>query len=200
LSESSIDTCTGSEYCDTDSVSCVALLCEPDQPACDGTLATTCNSEGTGYTGGGTDCAETSESCAAGECVDVGCADGTVEEEFAGGVQGCAGSVSHDSRNTLCAVGFVACTAAQWVGRATQVEPQNEYWVEEDLRYSGSNGACSVSASTGTACSTAPFRVCPSSTVISGCSWINCGLESTAVNDYFGGCSDASAGTLCCPQ
>lgn len=200
LSESVYDTCTSGEYCDTDSAACADLLCTPDYPACDGTIATTCNSDGTGYVGGGTDCADYSESCAAGVCVAVGCADGTLEEDFGGGVHGCTGSVTYASRSTLCASGFVACTALEWVNRPMQVAPLNEYWVEEDLQYTGSSGACGVVLSGGTACTSyGPFRVCPS-TSATGCSWANCGYESTSVNDYFGGCNDAYAGTLCCPE
>lgn len=63
-------TCPTGQFCDASgtSVQCVDLLCEPEAPACNGSLATTCNAAGDGYAAGGTDCSETEEYCVNGEC------------------------------------------------------------------------------------------------------------------------------------
>jgi hypothetical protein len=62
------ETCTAGTFCDADAAQCVDLLCEPDGPACNGTVATTCNAAGDGYLAGGTDCADSEEFCVDGEC------------------------------------------------------------------------------------------------------------------------------------
>ena len=58
------------EFCNPESGDCEPLLCQPDQPACDGSIATTCNSTGDGYEEGGTDCEDTDQVCVAGGCAD----------------------------------------------------------------------------------------------------------------------------------
>ncbi len=62
--------CPTGQFCDASgtSVQCVDLLCEPEAPACDGSLATTCNAAGDGYEAGGTDCSESDQYCVNGEC------------------------------------------------------------------------------------------------------------------------------------
>ncbi|HEU5074034.1 MAG TPA: hypothetical protein VFU02_07670 [Polyangiaceae bacterium] len=64
------ETCYTGQYCEDSgtTVQCVDLLCTPDEPACNGSLATTCNAAGDGYVDGGTDCSETEEFCVNGEC------------------------------------------------------------------------------------------------------------------------------------
>jgi hypothetical protein len=66
--------CWDGEYCDAATATCKDQICTPDTPACDGTIATTCNAEGSGYVSGGTNCANNSTTCSMGTCVD--CADG----------------------------------------------------------------------------------------------------------------------------
>jgi hypothetical protein len=44
-------------------------VCTPNQPSCNGTIATKCNGDGSGYVAGGTDCRP--KSCSAGMCVDA---------------------------------------------------------------------------------------------------------------------------------
>lgn len=63
-------TCATGQFCDASgtSVQCIDLLCQPGEPACNGSVATTCNDEGDGYEAGGTDCSATEEFCVNGEC------------------------------------------------------------------------------------------------------------------------------------
>lgn len=68
LSSTLYSTCPSGTFCDPNLAQCIDLLCEPDGPACNGTVATTCNAAGDGYLGGGTDCADTEEFCVDGEC------------------------------------------------------------------------------------------------------------------------------------
>jgi hypothetical protein len=63
-----VQTCTVQQYCDPVSATCKALVCIPNQPACNGTIATTCNADGTGYVAGGVDCSP--KICSGGACVD----------------------------------------------------------------------------------------------------------------------------------
>src|SRR5262249_10843703 len=39
-------TCASGQYCDATSLACKAQLCTPSQPACSGTVRTTCNADG----------------------------------------------------------------------------------------------------------------------------------------------------------
>ena len=62
------DDCPQGLACDPLTTNCDPLICEPDQPACNENLVTTCDATGFGYTGAETDCG--SESCWQGECYD----------------------------------------------------------------------------------------------------------------------------------
>jgi hypothetical protein len=62
-------TCTDREYCSTTTLDCQLRVCMPNQPACNGNVATTCNGDGSGYVAGGTSCAP--KLCSVGACVDV---------------------------------------------------------------------------------------------------------------------------------
>jgi hypothetical protein len=70
LSSSVQLTCSNAELCDVGTLSCIDLLCAPDEPACNSSIATTCNAEGDGYLAGGTDCSESDQFCVNGECQD----------------------------------------------------------------------------------------------------------------------------------
>ncbi len=61
--------CASGTYCDAASPQCKTWACTPSQPACDGTTASTCNGNGSGYLAGGTDCAASGKTCSAGSCV-----------------------------------------------------------------------------------------------------------------------------------
>ncbi len=137
-------------------------------------------------------------------CVpNVGCADGSVEQVFANGMIGCAGSVAYASRDTLCAPGYQPATAAQWVANRGTAVPAHDYWTDDSLLWNGTGpSACFVSTTVGnTSCGTSPMRVCtPGGTDPEGntCNWTHCGLNANAPDQFFGGCV-SNAGTLCMP-
>ena len=136
-------------------------------------------------------------------CVpNTGCADGSVEQVFANGMVGCAGSVAYASRDTLCSVGYQPATAAQWVANRGAAVPAHDYWTDDSLLWNGTSSACFVSTSVGgTTCGASPMRVCtPGGTDAEGntCNWTHCGLNTTTPDQFFGGCV-SNAGTLCMP-
>ncbi|HET7538833.1 MAG TPA: hypothetical protein VFK05_03150 [Polyangiaceae bacterium] len=51
------------EYCDDLDNKCTRQVCKPNQPACNGSFATTCNAHGSGTLPGGTDCSATQQTC-----------------------------------------------------------------------------------------------------------------------------------------
>ncbi|MBU8896738.1 hypothetical protein KRR26_14055 [Corallococcus sp. M34] len=133
---------------------------------------------------------------------DSGCADGTNEQVFADNLVGCAGKVTWDQRSTLCASGWTASTASQWVNRPGIAIPTHNYWTADNLRYVGTAYACIASPTTGTDCgANSPMRVCTplgSDTEGNACNWQNCGYLTATPNQYFGGCvGNTTAGTLC---
>ena len=138
-----------------------------------------------------------------------GCADGSVEQVFAGGIVGCAGAVTFPNRKSLCAAGFHPLASMTWrTSRGTTV-PTHHYWTNDILNYTGTGtGMCSAEYATrGTACPPDdPMRVCASTVVDpegNRCNWFNCAFDSgsTTPNEYFGGCAgNHTAGTLCVPD
>ncbi len=65
--------CPAGTVCDATTGACRSQDCEPNQPACDGNVATQCTASGRGYTGPRTDCAPTGLVCVGGECLPVIC-------------------------------------------------------------------------------------------------------------------------------
>jgi hypothetical protein len=139
----------------------------------------------------------------------AGCADGTAEQVFAGGIVGCAGSVTYPNRQTLCAAGYHPLAAMTWRTSRGATVPTHHYWTDDILNYAGTGtGMCSAEYATrGTACpANQPMRVCASAVLDpegNRCNWFNCSFDSggTTPNEYFGGCSgNATAGTLCVPD
>ena len=55
-------------YCDDGE--CLPFVCQPEQPACDGDVARTCNARGDGYLAGGVDCEVTDQICLGGACAE----------------------------------------------------------------------------------------------------------------------------------
>jgi hypothetical protein len=140
----------------------------------------------------------------------AGCADGTVEQSFAGGIVGCAGSVTFPNRDSLCAPGYHPINAQTWRTSRGPTVPTHHYWTDDVLNYMGlGSGNCSVEYSRGTACPVdQPMRVCAMGTLDpegNRCNWTNCALDTggaaTTPNDFMGGCAgNATAGTLCVPD
>ena len=133
------------------------------------------------------------------------CADGTVEDDF-GGMVGCAGATSFDTADSLCGAGSHVCSATEWTVLRGATAPSAHYWTSDSLRYSGvGSGNCAASRLNGNSCgANTPMRVCaPSQSDSQGnrCNWYNCGYDTTASNDFFGGCNgNTTAGALCCPD
>lgn len=147
------------------------------------------------------------QQCAAGKCkqASVACSDGSDDQVFSGGMRGCAGRTYYFWRATLCRPGYRPCSAAQWVAKRAGQAPKYSYWTNDNLRYNGSEQSCFASLNQGKLCNygAEPMRVCPGHNDAMGnyCSWINCGLDKTKPNQFFGGCvQNPTAGTLCCPH
>jgi hypothetical protein len=134
------------------------------------------------------------------------CYDGlNFSQTFANGINGCGGSVTWESRGSLCAHGSRPCSAAEWIAGHGSTAPTYNYWTNDNLRYSGGPTSCSVSTTTGNFCSAnQPMRLCTSSgsdALGNSCNWFNCGHGTATPNHYFGGCEgNLTAGTLCCPD
>jgi alpha-tubulin suppressor-like RCC1 family protein len=134
-----------------------------------------------------------------------GCADGSADQIFDGNLVGCAGRVAFADRAILCGAGYQPATAAEWVARRRSNAPSHDYWTDDPLLYNGTGtAACFVSTTIGRACDTAsPMRVCTASGTDAegnGCEWTHCGLDVTAPDLFFGGCSgNPTAGALCMP-
>jgi hypothetical protein len=137
-----------------------------------------------------------------------GCADGTAEDVFPGGMVGCAGSVSWANRDSLCAAGYRSATAAEFSQRADWMGlSSHDYWVADNLRYSGSSSSCDVSTTSGNLCTPGnPMRVCtPGGSDAEGnsCTWARCKIDDTfsGSSQSFGGCNaNPTAGTVCLPR
>ena len=65
--------CLDGTYCHLDEENetsvCLGQVCVPDQPTCDGSIATTCNFNGSAVLPDGTDCAEEELDCLDGDCI-----------------------------------------------------------------------------------------------------------------------------------
>jgi hypothetical protein len=138
-------------------------------------------------------------------CIAAGCSDGSIEQTFAGGMVGCAGSESYANRTSICAPGYRVATASEWVALNGGAAPSHDYWTADALKYNGSGpGACFVSTTVGNDCGTTPMRVCtPGGSDAEGnvCNWQHCGIEANAPDEFFGGCvGNTTAGALCVPS
>jgi formylglycine-generating enzyme required for sulfatase activity len=67
LASTELMACDTDHYCDAPSASCKPRICAANEPACNGSVATTCNAQGSGYAANGTQC-DSGYSCADGEC------------------------------------------------------------------------------------------------------------------------------------
>lgn len=94
----------------------------------------------------------------------------TARQVFSAGMVGCSGKVTYANRAQLCnaAAGCTPCTASEWVAKFNGTAPAHQYWVDEALRYTGTEfgcGATTLDEDGGTnidTCSPAsqPMRVC----------------------------------------
>ena len=105
---------------DGDSASCSTQACTANQPVCDGEVATTCKSDGSGPTSGGVDCSSTKQACFAGQCRDVKCSNGKLCDH--GDVYLCSHNGTDISLLTDCNTGEV-CDAAAGACRAKICDP-----------------------------------------------------------------------------
>jgi hypothetical protein len=136
-------------------------------------------------------------------CIVGGCADGSVEQTFAGGMVGCAAAATYANRDTLCGPGYRVATAAEWAALHNGVAPTHNYWTSDALKYSGiGSSSCFVSTTVGNDCGPTPMRVCSGADPEGNlCNWTHCGLEANAPDQFFGGCvGNVSAGALCVPN
>ena len=116
-------------------------VCVPDEPACDGNKATSCNSDGAGYLPGGVKCSST-QTCLAGACETLECtpdarfcsgasvrqcaADGLSSEE----VEPCDSGEYCDSESATCKTGVCAPNAPACNGAvATQCNASGSGYV-----------------------------------------------------------------------
>jgi hypothetical protein len=136
-------------------------------------------------------------------CIVGGCADGSIEQTFAGGMVGCAGNETYANRAALCGPGYRVATAAEWVALRNSLAPTHNYWTTDPLKYNGTgSSSCFVSTSVGNDCGATPMRVCagndPEGNV---CNWTHCGIDANAPDQFFGGCvGNTSAGAVCVPN
>jgi hypothetical protein len=113
-----IQACSTSQYCDVTGVpaTCRPRVCQPDQPACNKTVATLCNHDGSGYAAGGTDCTASSQVCVLGTCQTLVCAPSTYFCQGAN-VERCASDgmsatvYTHCAYNQYCDAATFTCKA-----------------------------------------------------------------------------------------
>ncbi|MBN2572929.1 MAG: hypothetical protein JXP73_00050 [Deltaproteobacteria bacterium] len=105
-----VDSCTGGLECNEYTKTCTPpVVCAPNQPACNGTIATTCNADGTGYVAGGTPCSDPSGLCYQGAC--ASCWPTTY---FCSGA-----TVRHCSADGTTSTLSATCTSSQYCDPAT---------------------------------------------------------------------------------
>lgn len=68
--------CDVSQYCSEEALGCLQDVCAAGAPSCNGSIATTCNEDGSGYIGASTDCAASGLVCSSGACVPGICSPG----------------------------------------------------------------------------------------------------------------------------
>lgn len=113
---------------------------------------------------------------------------------------GCPASVSFELRG--CPDGYQLCSARDWVEKRGGRSPGSNYWVAEELLYSGNDQRCVASPTAGARCGAGSMAVCAATgedAQGNSCDWENCGLEGAFPNEFFGGCA-STAGFLCCPE
>jgi len=144
--------------------------------------------------------------CGTGSTTTSGCAAGTDDQTFNGGMRGCKGQVSFAKRADLCSGKFRVCGAKEWVNLRGNTNPTYNYWTDDVLYAYSTWWGCGVTPSQyyGVHCSaTVPMRVCAGASDPLGnkCQWTGCGYQNSKKNHRFGGCNgNLTAGSLCCPK
>jgi hypothetical protein len=137
------------------------------------------------------------------QAVGGGCADGTAEQSFNGGMVGCAGAVKWADRATLCAKGYHVANAREWRSGRGGASPTHHYWTQDDLHAVGMPGNCSYSYSSGSACPAGqPMHVCSTANMGVDPEGNRCAMVGCSA-DFFGGCTgpgNDTAGSLCVPN
>jgi hypothetical protein len=115
--------CQNGLFCrvDGDRASCSTQACTPNQPVCDGDIATTCKSDGSGPTSGGVDCGGAKQACYAGQCHDAKCSNGSKLCDH-GDVYLCSHNGTDIALLTDCSMGEV-CDANAGACRAKICDP-----------------------------------------------------------------------------
>lgn len=115
--------CTADQVCNNATAPCDEQRCIANQPACDGTVATLCNGDGTGFVPGGTDCTPLAKVCRQGQCIArlcdpnaYWCVDGNVHRCAADGltstlIDTCSSSQRCEPGNEACV--SLACDPGQ---------------------------------------------------------------------------------------
>lgn len=118
------ENCGAGQYCDPVALTCSKGICAPGQPACNGSIATTCNGNGSGFLPRGIDCSsQPDRQCVLGVCLcppQLADCDGQVRT-------GCEANVSNDPDN--CTGCGISCSANHIATRTCD---------------DGCNGACSA--------------------------------------------------------
>ena len=105
-----IEYCAAGLLCNQFTLTCTArTICTPNQPLCNGAVATTCNADGTAYAADSTDCAAVGQVCYQGAC--LAC---WPTAYFCSGaeVRHCAADGKSSTLTTTCASGQYCDTAA----------------------------------------------------------------------------------------
>lgn len=150
-------------------------------------------------------CRCTSDCTPSGSSVNAtrGCVAGAEPQFFAPEMTGCGGKIGYNIRGSLCAAGYVPCSLKQYTQFRQRVVPAAHYWLDDRLSNGGTSDKCFVIPYSPSApgCADSSMLVCnPNGRDRYGnvCTWTNCGYLSPNSNAYMGGCSEGTAGTLCC--
>ncbi len=151
--------CAVTSHCDEETVTCEPDVCIQGTPTCNGSVATTCNADGSGFDSGGTDCSDTGETCFQGQCLPELC-DSGVRHCYGGSVYFC---LDAGTRRTL----YDTCKSSEYcddsgasaVCRARQCTPNRDYCSGEVAGTCNAQGSGPVDGST-TDCSTLDGKAC----------------------------------------
>jgi hypothetical protein len=124
------------------------------------------------------------------------------QKDFLGGMIGCPAAVSFAARKTVCELGYLPCSAQEYVDNSNGAKPTVDYWTGDELCFkSGDGGVGCWATPIPPACGGKNARVCGSQQSTCSTSPRDCGWNSATPSYYFGpyASKDDSAGVLCCP-